>query len=122
MDGRTLNALRKLAYGEYCIGPDGGIWSKLGPLEVGVESAIKELLDALELHWKGARSDWNPISTAPEDTDVLVYLPTDVYSKIRPAILWEGCWHIPDQNGYDVLDCCPTHWMHLPEMPRGCAA
>jgi len=63
--------------------------------------------------------EWQPISTAPADMDVLIYDPRDGVFKAR---LSSGSWTCLD--GFcGSGDCCPseyapTHWMPLPEPPK----
>lgn len=134
MNAKTFNALRRLADGEYCIGPDGGIWSRQGPLEVGVESAIKELLDALEAHWKKDRksaSGWQPIDTVPKDgRDLLLYgywynylsrVADNVKSKTGVKGFELGFWDTVTHfwrtsKEYPCFE--PTHWQPLPAAPE----
>jgi len=69
-------------------------------------------------------TDWQPIETAPKDTDVLLYL------KDGGIVIGEG-WHTYDEPPYgqpskelywinleigQVLH--PTHWMPLPNPPE----
>jgi hypothetical protein len=62
-------------------------------------------------------SDWQPIETAPMDTDVLLFEP-DSYIFVGSG--WESAF-----NDDDPYWCAsggprsfPTHWMHLPELPE----
>ncbi len=67
-------------------------------------------------------SKWQPIETAPDNYDVLVWLPD--FNKVTVAwystttSLWP---HDEEYNEYG--EGCnvglPTHWMHLPEPPKG---
>ena len=68
-------------------------------------------------------SEWMPIETAPRDgTDLLVYLPED-YNKINIC-----SYERNGRNGFDWCSArcvdglevgCPTHWMPLPDEPKG---
>jgi len=67
-------------------------------------------------------SKWQPIVTAPANVYVLVWLPD--FNKVEKAwystttSLWPA-----DEEYNDDGECCnvglPTHWMHLPEPPKG---
>lgn len=72
-------------------------------------------------------SEWQPISTAPREQEVIVYFGPSV--GVCSASLtsphgdeWE-CWCVDDGKhgpfpvrGYN--EPYPTHWMPLPEPPR----
>jgi len=61
--------------------------------------------------------DWQPIETAPYNTDVLAF---DAKTKTM-HVSWEGQggWHDPDDHFYsEVGDCFkPTHWQPIPTPP-----
>lgn len=66
--------------------------------------------------------DWKPIETAPKDgTPILVYDPNpwlDPYSVI--TVSWDTqrkCWSEITGELYAIY--YPTHWMELPEKPKG---
>lgn len=48
--GSELSALRALVSEKAFLGPDGGLWTESGPLEVDVAKAIGTVLGALEWH------------------------------------------------------------------------
>lgn len=57
--------------------------------------------------------NWQPIETAPQTGEVLLYWPTKV--KGRNSILYEMI-RIGNVNGTPHRP--PTHWMPLPEPPQ----
>lgn len=69
---------------------------------------------------------WQPIETAPKDgTRILAYQPLGMWHSARP---WRGerievvYWHQPANpkaEGLWVPSHRPTHWMPLPDPPRG---
>lgn len=67
-----------------------------------------------------AAREWQDISTAPKDEDVLVFAE-DVYAKIGTArfnayTYKAGGWWRWDQE-YLIREIKPTHWMPLPDPP-----
>jgi Protein of unknown function (DUF551) len=59
--------------------------------------------------------NWQPIETAPKDgTDILVYSNERIISAhwSVPADAWVEVVH-------DYSFAAPTHWMPLPEPPKG---
>ena len=57
-------------------------------------------------------SEWQPIDTAPENTDVLVW---EAYGEqFVVAQQEDGCW-VAVWSGEPIGDV--THWMPLPEPP-----
>ncbi len=66
---------------------------------------------------------WQPIDTAPEGVDVIVWVPSneDFYKA------WSSDWDIDNKygllhrwyylDGDGVTECTPTHWM-LPGPPK----
>jgi hypothetical protein len=64
--------------------------------------------------WKGYMT-WQPISTAPKDTLVLVYDPTgcNIAYLDDATHLWIAC----AGNSHDEI-IVPTHWQSLPEPPK----
>lgn len=64
---------------------------------------------------------WQPIETAPEGTDVIVFFP-DANEEYQWMICHrlEGDWYEQnaDTSPDPIDDVEPTHWMPLPEPPR----
>lgn len=83
---------------------------------------ISEALAAIEE--LEARNQWQPIETAPHDTEILVFMDEEIYEarldtyggKIKG-------WTFPMAD-YHGCGCCsgsndlPTHWMPLPQPPE----
>lgn len=64
--------------------------------------------------------DWQPISTAPKDTPVLVFMPTDEATPLQVGV-WRTIanghsWIIGNHFAFDLEPA--THWMPLPEPPQ----
>ena len=63
-------------------------------------------------------ADWQPIETAPREQAVLVCEPRRVgagsYLLVARSRDGKSWWSIPG-----VYNCYPTHWMPLPDPPRG---
>ena len=56
-------------------------------------------------------SEWQPISTAPKDREILTYRR----AKLMAVSIWIGDrWCVSD--GCEIIGV--THWMHLPEAPK----
>ena len=71
-------------------------------------------------------SEWHPISTAPNQTDILIYLNNDRYGA-RIWIAYQsnlGGWCSrgagnDDDDGFYLEDNIgASHWMLLPEPPK----
>ena len=71
-------------------------------------------------------SEWQPIETAPTYKEVLVWpYPTEfcmtaTHGKI-PLLRDRFGWYYSEyERGFGVIytECCPTHWMPLPEPPK----
>jgi hypothetical protein len=68
-------------------------------------------------------SVWQPIETAPEDTEVIVWDSKDSTFYKAWSFDWDidkefghgHRWHYLDGDG--VTECYPTHWM-IPEPPE----
>ena len=62
-------------------------------------------------------SEWQPIETAPEKADVLVYCTHGMYV----AHCYSNVWYVDDnKNGpYLLRGLSPTHWMPIPQPPKG---
>lgn len=67
---------------------------------------------------------WEPIETAPVDTEILVFAPQDYdagHSVITVATLLMNDphpWRVEDGRDLPALWAFPTHWMPLPEPPN----
>lgn len=63
---------------------------------------------------------WQPIETAPDNQDVLVYCP-DASEEARIMIchFFLGDWHEQNPSIGAPLDVEPSHWMPLPSLPGG---
>ena len=68
-------------------------------------------------------NNWQPIETAPARVMVLLVIPQckhavigkyEDYTRKRRG----PAWVIQYERGRDVHPRHPTHWMHLPELPR----
>jgi hypothetical protein len=85
------------------------------------EHPNKELVEDVQRligELKGMFPQWEPIETAPRDgTRVLAYVPE--YSDI-PIV---AAYSLEDQvwmtTHFEWLTWAPTHWMPLPEGPKG---
>ena len=68
-------------------------------------------------------SKWQPIETAPRDrTRVLVWLPDFNEVKVAWYSTSTSLWPSDEEYNEDGEGCnvgLPTHWMHLPEPPKG---
>jgi hypothetical protein len=72
-------------------------------------------------------SEWQPISTAPKDKDILLscYYPGWGYEPPSSHVaigFWgnsygKGCW--VNESHYPFESTTPTHWMPLPEPHNG---
>ena len=68
--------------------------------------------------------EWQPIETAPKNTDVLVFMEGDVFQGIldKEGGFVDKGWDFPFADAHGC-GCCageenyPTHWMPLPEPP-----
>jgi hypothetical protein len=68
-----------------------------------------------------AGGDWQPIETAPRETDVLLFVPREAVSYVVAGLFNNG-----EEDGWSSalremmwLDHEPTHWMPLPDPPEG---
>jgi hypothetical protein len=63
-------------------------------------------------------SEWQTIDTAPKDgSTVLAYSPVDgPFTSRWEGSLWQGQ---PWRPYKEALKASPTHWMPLPESPKG---
>lgn len=61
------------------------------------------------------KSEWQPIETAPEYGEFLVYMPDEPRRKIQAASWHPNVKVIGDHFDYDRTR--PTHWMPLPDPP-----
>lgn len=73
---------------------------------------------------------WKPIHTAPKDRRILLYRPTardwakvaiGAYNDQRHRKNPNPYWEMETSEGgvFDAREWWPTHWMDLPEPPRG---
>lgn len=60
-------------------------------------------------------SDWQPIETAPEHGQFLVYMPEEPRRKIQAAEWHPNVKVIGNHFAFDLTK--PTHWMPLPDPP-----
>ena len=58
---------------------------------------------------------WQPIETAPEGKDILVYQPDSGEQFVAYFSLWNNKWMFAFNN---ALKDEPSHWMPLPEIPK----
>ena len=71
--------------------------------------------------------NWQPIETAPTNTSILVYIPNTehygpgIYRAIKVDMGTGVRWHTSALYGGWDIDAIytPTHWMPLPEPPKG---
>lgn len=62
---------------------------------------------------------WQPISTAPKDIDVLVYCSDTEEQFVAFDSLDEpGVFYYAHTKSGVYIGCTPTHWMPLPEAPK----
>jgi hypothetical protein len=66
--------------------------------------------------------EWQPIETAPDETDVIVANPDRISGEHHVSIAWRhvesGKWWRP-HSGPSLASCItPTHWMPLPDPPK----
>jgi hypothetical protein len=77
---------------------------------------------------------WQPIETAPKDGTDIIVMYVHIRTQIVHAAFWinyeegldspddEGWWtYVWTEVGRSKMDgiCSPTHWMPLPEPPKG---
>ena len=66
------------------------------------------------------KNEWQPIETAPTDTEILVFMYGEIYQARFDR--W-GRWAFPMAN-YHGCGCCavdddsPSHWMPMPDPPE----
>jgi len=64
--------------------------------------------------------EWQPIETAPNGKEILVFMEGEIFQGNFEGTYWE--FATADFHG---CGCCsgtrdyPTHWMPLPEPPKG---
>ncbi len=80
---------------------------------------LGDLVEARPLGRPRGRDNWQPIETAPHETDVLLYCPDRGIAnreRIELGTASRG-W---TRNGVSNASAHPwaTHWMPLPEFPR----
>lgn len=61
-------------------------------------------------------SEWQPIETAPEHGQFLVYMPDEPFNKIQAATFHANYKVIGNHFAFDLTK--PTHWMPLPDPPE----
>jgi hypothetical protein len=68
-------------------------------------------------------SDWQPVETCPEKTDVIVFVPTAERGRRKLVGSWawtmnkaSKLWIIDGHMGFDIGKV--THWMELPDDPE----
>lgn len=80
----------------------------------------------MKLGYTMQRNEWQPISTAPRDTPVLLFCP-DKYgdmmtvTKLTQNRYYDPYWDLVEIGSYTNngdLDTAPTHWMPLPLPPQ----
>lgn len=66
--------------------------------------------------------EWQPIETAPKNTNILVFMKGYVYEAEQVLRGSKFIWQFPFAD-YHGCGCCseevdrPTHWMPLPDFP-----
>ncbi len=65
--------------------------------------------------------NWQPIETAPEETDVFCFWrglggPNVDGRNYGVAMFSDGMWRDPEDPEIEFVE--PTHWMPLPEPPK----
>lgn len=66
--------------------------------------------------------NWQPIETAPEDTDVIVAVNIrgrQVVGEAKQTPEHGWYWAGQDHSDYFAVQIVPTHWMPLPDPPKG---
>lgn len=63
--------------------------------------------------------NWQPIESAPKNTDILLYWHDNVW--IGRFYQGSGYWSLCDYGGFEDGEDAPTHWMPLPEPPSSSA-
>jgi hypothetical protein len=65
--------------------------------------------------------EWQPIDTAPAETDVIVADPDRLSGEFHISIAWRhaesGKWWRPHSGPSLASYIMPTHWMPLPAPP-----
>ena len=91
------------------------------PLELEDEDALQEMLQSIVRRAKETQLE--PIKTAPKDRPVLVFCPShnlEAYADFFAVARWVDCDYDGREGWFDNFDMLnPTHWMELPEKPRG---
>ena len=60
-------------------------------------------------------SEWQPIESAPKNTEILVYTPID---GVVSSSYQHGCWQKLTRVLMGGKENDPTHWMPLPPAPE----
>ena len=77
--------------------------------------AIRDAIEALLSTPSGRAPQWQDITTAPKNRDILLWWP---YWSKRPTIgYWKHDRWIAENALSDSADHGPTHWMLLPTQP-----
>ena len=93
-----------------------------GRIDATKLQVISEALAAIE-ELEG-RNQWQPIETAPKNTEILVFMDDEIYEAglyTRDEKREEWLFPMADYHG---CGCCsgnndhPTHWMPLPQPPE----
>jgi hypothetical protein len=70
---------------------------------------------------KARMMEWQPIDTAPDETDVIVANPDRISGEFHVSIAWRHCesgkWWRPNIGPLPASYIMPTHWMPLPAPP-----
>jgi hypothetical protein len=87
--------------------------------DLSVAAAAAQRIEELEK--AASKFQWQPIEAAPRDgTHILCYNPR--YGMILNGV-WSGeaqnCFEMKDERLEYIKDFYPTHWMPLPEPPKG---
>lgn len=58
-------------------------------------------------------SEWKPIETAPENTEIDVWT---AFGRVPDVRLYHGAWI--NEDGEPIGEQSPTHWMYRPWGPE----
>ena len=103
--------------------PSGNIYNGYSSIEEKVDEKICYLIDEIiESVKREPDNEWIKCSEKmPEnDKSVLVVIKEDGYTDICVGETYgEGNWMISGEFWYEKSDPAITHWMSLPELPKG---